>query len=69
MCDAYHDQYTVTPVLSGHSKSRPKVGFQDWLSLNAGQKYCRMLQYFSTFIKLPSVIDIFHGFVYYWVAA
>ena len=21
-----------------------KIGFQDWLSLNAGQKYCRMLQ-------------------------
>ena len=25
-------------------KKRPKIGFQDWLSLNAGQKYCRMLQ-------------------------
>ena len=35
--------YTVKPVLSGHSK-RPKIGFQDHLSLNAGQKYCRMLQ-------------------------
>ena len=23
---------------------RPKIGFQDQLSLNAGQKYCRMLQ-------------------------
>ena len=23
---------------------RPKVGFQDQLSLNAGQKYCRMLR-------------------------
>ena len=22
---------------------RPKIGFQDQLSLNAGQKYCRML--------------------------
>ena len=25
-------------------KRRPKIGFQDRLSLNAGQKYCRMLQ-------------------------
>ena len=33
-----------TPVFSGHSKRRPKIGFQDRLSLNAGQKYCRMLQ-------------------------
>ena len=27
---------TVKPVLSGHSKRRPKFGFQDQLSLNAG---------------------------------
>ena len=56
--------YTVEPVLSGHSKRRPKIGFQDQLSLNAGQKYCRMLQgehsaILSTFIKLPYVIKIF----------
>ena len=36
--------YTVKPVLRGHSKRRPKIGFQDRLSLNAGQKYCRMLK-------------------------
>ena len=30
---------TVKHVLSGHS-----IGFQDRISLNAGQKYCRMLQ-------------------------
>ena len=35
---------TVKPVLSGHLKWRPKIGFQDKFSLNAGQKYCRMLQ-------------------------
>ena len=35
---------TVKPVLSGHSMRRPKIGFQDRLSLNAGQKYCRLLQ-------------------------
>ena len=49
---------TVKPVLSGHSKRRPKIGFQYRLLLNAGQKYCRMLQgehsaILSTFIKLP----------------
>ena len=36
--------YTVKPVLSGNSKRRQKIGFQYRLSLNAGQKYCRMLQ-------------------------
>ena len=35
---------TVKPVLSDHSKRRPKIGLKDRLSLNAGQKYCRMLQ-------------------------
>ena len=35
---------TVKPVLSGHSKRRPKIGFHDQISLNADQKYCRMLQ-------------------------
>ena len=25
-------------------KKKTKIGFQDRLSLNAGQKYCRMLQ-------------------------
>ena len=38
------DSYTVKPVLSSHSKRTPKMGFQDQLSLNAGKKYCRMLQ-------------------------
>ena len=43
---------------------RPKICFQDQLSLNAGQKYCRMLRgehsaIRSTFIKLPFVIKIF----------
>ena len=42
---------------------RPKIGFQDQLSLNAGQKYCRMLQrehsaILFTFIKGPFVIKI-----------
>ena len=45
-------------VLISHSKN------EDQLSLNAGQKYCRMLQgehsaILWTFIKLPCVIKIF----------
>ena len=44
--------------------NRPKIGFQDQLSLNAGQKYCRMLQgehsaLLLIFIKLPFVLSIF----------
>ena len=55
--------YSKTCVKRLLSK-RPKIGFQDQLSLNAGQKYCRMLQgkhsaILSTFIKLPFVIKIF----------
>ena len=34
--------YGKTCVKQPLSK-RPKIGFQDQLSLNAGQKYCRML--------------------------
>ena len=50
---------TVKPVLNGHSKKKTKIGFQDQLSLNAGQKYCRMLQILLTFIKLPFVFKTF----------
>ena len=43
---------TVKPVVRGHQKKKPKIGFQERLSLHAGQKfaecfgqkYCRMLQ-------------------------
>ena len=50
---------------------RPKNGFQDQLSLNAGKKYCRMLQgehsaILLTFIKLPFVIKIFVLSVFEW---
>ena len=66
-------QYSKNCVKRPLSKS-PKIGFQGQLSLNEGQKYCRMLhwsilQYFDlplehsaillTFIKLPYVIKIF----------
>ena len=30
-------EITEKPVLNGHSKRRPNIGFQDRLSLNAGQ--------------------------------
>ena len=50
--------------MKGPLSKRPKVGFQDQLWLNAGQKYCRMLQgdhsaILLTFIKVPFVIKIF----------
>ena len=50
---------------------RPKICFQDQLSLNAGQKYCRMLPFqhsaiLSTFIKLPFVIKIFVLSIFEW---
>ena len=61
-------RYSKTCVKRPLSK-RPKIGFQDQLSLNAGQKYCRMLQgehsaILLTFIKLPFVIKVF-CFVYF----
>ena len=50
---------------------RPKFSFQDQLSLNAGQKYCRMLQaehsaILFSFIKLPFVIKIFVLSIFEW---
>ena len=61
----------VKPAKRGHSKRRPKIGFQDLLSLNAGQKYCRMLQgehseILSTFIKLSFVIKIIVLSIFEW---
>ena len=52
--------YSKICVKWPHSK-RPQIGFLDQLSLNAGQKYCRILQreQHSTFIKPPFVIKIF----------
>ena len=62
---------TVKPVLSGHSKRTPKNGFQYQLSLNEGQKYCRMLQWehsaiLSTCIKLQSVFNTFVLSIFEW---
>ena len=52
-------------------KKKAKIGFQDRLSLNAGPKYCRLLQgeqsaILSTFINLPFVIKIFVLFIFVW---
>ena len=54
-------------------KKKTKIGFQDWLLLNAGQKYCRMLlgehsAILLTYTKLAFVIKDL-CFVYFWVAA
>ena len=62
--------YSKTYVKRPLSKKK-KIVFQDQLSLNAGQKYCRMLQgehsaIFSTFIKLPLVINIFVLSIFEW---
>ena len=53
MTSAYYSKTCVKRPLS----KRPKIGFQDQLWLNGGQKYCRMPQgehsaILSTFIKL-----------------
>ena len=46
MCiDLIDTVYSKTCVKRPLSK-RQKIGFQDQLSLNAGQMYCRILQYF-----------------------
>ena len=62
--------YSKTCVKQPLSK-RPKIGFQDQLLLNAGQKYCRMLKgehsaILSTFIKLPFVIKIIVLSIFEW---
>ena len=63
--------YSETCVKRPLSK-RPKIAFQDQLSLNVGQKYCRMLQgkhsaLLSIFIyKLPFVIKIFVLSIFEW---
>ena len=56
--------YIKTCIKGPLKKLKKKNGFSYRLLLNAGQKYCRMLQWehsaiLSTFIKLPFVIKIF----------
>ena len=62
--------YSQTCVKRPISK-RPKNGFQDRLSPNAGQKFCRMLQrehsaILPTFIKLSVVIKTFVLPIFEW---
>ena len=62
--------YSKTCVKRPFSK-RQKIGFQDQLSLNAGQKYCRMLQgehsaILLIFIMLQFVIKIFGLSIFDW---
>ena len=64
---------TVNPVLSDHSKKRPKIGFQDRLSFNVStcKKYCRMLQgehsaILLIFSKLQTVIKILFLYIFEW---
>ena len=52
------------PFVKRPLSKRPNICFQDQVSLNAGQKYCRMLPLehsaiILTFIKLPNVNKIF----------
>ena len=64
-------QYTVKPVLNSHSKRRPIIGFQDQLSLDAGQKYCRMLswsilQYFRPSLSYQCLKDLHFSSIFEW---
>ena len=63
---------TVKTCVKQPLSKRPKIVFQDYLSLNAGQKYGRMLQgehsaILSAFIKLPFVIKIFVLSIFEWL--
>ena len=52
---------TVKPTcLKQPLSKRPKIGFQDQLSLNAGRKYCRMLPLYIIF-SYPSVLTYVLG--------
>ena len=53
-------EYSKTCLKLSLSKI-PKMGFQDQLSLNAGQNYCRMLQR-EHYAILSTCIGLPHGF-------
>ena len=66
----YDEIYSKT-CLKWPLKKNTKIGFQGGLSLNVGQKYCRMLQWehsaiLSTFIKVPFVINILVLSIFEW---
>ena len=65
-----NELYSKT-CLNRSLKKNTKIGFQNQISLNAGQKYCRVLQgedsaILSTFIKLPFVFKTFVFSVFKW---
>ena len=69
----WKDKYMYSKTrLKGPLKKKTNIGFQDRLSLNAGQKYCRMLRgehfaILSTFIKLPVVFKTFVLSIFEWL--
>ena len=71
MCESHTQRVYSKTCLKRPLKRKTKNGFQDRLSLNAGQKYCRMLQgehsaILSTFIKLPLVVKTFVLPIFEW---
>ena len=59
------------PVLSDHSKRRPKLVSNTRFPLNACQKYCRLLQgehsaILLTFITLPFAKNIYFLSIFEW---
>ena len=59
------------PCLKRPLKKKTKIGFQDQFSLNAGQKYCRMIPLEHSaillkFIKLPFANKIFVKSIFEW---
>ena len=57
---------TVKPVLSGHSKRRPKLVFKTDYSLMQVKSIVEHSAILSTFIKLPFVIKIFVLSLFEW---
>ena len=53
-------------MLQGEHSAIPSTFIKLPFVVNAGQKYCRMLQALSTFIKLPFVIKIFVLSIFEW---
>ena len=52
------------PCVKWLLSKRPKIGFQDSLSLNAGQKYCSIT---FDLIRLPFVMKIFVLSIFEWL--
>ena len=46
--------------------NRPEIGFQDQLSLNAGQKYCSILQYFRPSLSYHLSLRYFLLSIFEW---